>query len=338
MQNLNIVHQDSEPVDLSIPYMAGFLGFREVPVFKALLARAPAPKPQLLLVDGFGVLHPRRCGSASHLGVETGYPTIGVGKQLLATDGLEEWSITKELRAALATEHPDQLRGSFERLSLGGASSPREASAELSPVPTSMLLSGSNRNGSTSMFASGAMPRHTFNWQRVSDGHAASTAPPPQSQDDFAAAAAAAASGNLAADSGPVFDSAQPGPAPVGSLPSANNFPTTGSGSNNELSFARTRSYGDALMPVGDETDEDTGTLRAVGSSGGPPSAGSSRHYTRSGRDGSPVVCLDLISDVDGARLGVAVAGLAGTRKPMYVSAGVHAFWTFDAGTVFTWL
>ena len=30
---------------------------------------------QLLLVDGFGVLHPRRCGSASHLGVLTGLPT-----------------------------------------------------------------------------------------------------------------------------------------------------------------------------------------------------------------------------------------------------------------------
>ena len=33
------------------------------------------PAPQLLLVDGFGVLHPRRCGSASHLGVLSGLPT-----------------------------------------------------------------------------------------------------------------------------------------------------------------------------------------------------------------------------------------------------------------------
>jgi deoxyinosine 3'endonuclease (endonuclease V) len=30
---------------------------------------------QLLLVDGFGALHPRRCGSASHLGVLSGLPT-----------------------------------------------------------------------------------------------------------------------------------------------------------------------------------------------------------------------------------------------------------------------
>lgn len=42
------------------------------------------PCPQLLLVDGFGVLHPRRCGSASHLGVLSGLPTGAVGRGLCA--------------------------------------------------------------------------------------------------------------------------------------------------------------------------------------------------------------------------------------------------------------
>ena len=45
--------------------------------------KGTAFEPQLCLVDGFGMLHPRGCGSASQLGVQTGMPTIGVAKTLL---------------------------------------------------------------------------------------------------------------------------------------------------------------------------------------------------------------------------------------------------------------
>ena len=34
-------------------------------------------------MDGNGILHERKCGSASHLGVLCGIPTIGIGKSLL---------------------------------------------------------------------------------------------------------------------------------------------------------------------------------------------------------------------------------------------------------------
>merc|ERR1719313_1815268 len=40
-------------------------------------------RPQAVLVDGNGVFHPRRCGSATHLGIVTGLPTIGVAKDIL---------------------------------------------------------------------------------------------------------------------------------------------------------------------------------------------------------------------------------------------------------------
>jgi len=75
-----------------MPYVAGFLAFRETPVLLALLkkmaSKAPLLYPQLLMVDGNGILHPRGFGLASHLGVLADIPTIGIGKNLHHIDGL----------------------------------------------------------------------------------------------------------------------------------------------------------------------------------------------------------------------------------------------------------
>lgn len=59
---------------------------------------------QVLLVDGFGQLHQRGCGSASHLGVVCGLPTVGVGKTLVALDGLSERAVRSECAAAIAAQ------------------------------------------------------------------------------------------------------------------------------------------------------------------------------------------------------------------------------------------
>lgn len=65
--------------EATFPYRTGLFAFRELPILLAALDRLTAP-PDLLIADGNGVAHPRRFGLASHLGVVTGLPTIGVAK------------------------------------------------------------------------------------------------------------------------------------------------------------------------------------------------------------------------------------------------------------------
>ena len=70
----------SEPV--RFPYVPGLLSFREVPVILQALEQLTRT-PDLLLVDGQGIAHPRGLGVASHLGLESGLPAVGVAKTRL---------------------------------------------------------------------------------------------------------------------------------------------------------------------------------------------------------------------------------------------------------------
>ncbi len=68
--------------ETNFPYKPGYLGFREVPtLLKAwdLLTT----KPDIVVLDGQGILHPRRMGIAAHFGVLTGAATIGCAKSSL---------------------------------------------------------------------------------------------------------------------------------------------------------------------------------------------------------------------------------------------------------------
>ncbi|XP_029417214.1 endonuclease V isoform X6 [Nannospalax galili] len=97
---LEVVYEDSHMVSLTAPYVSGFLAFREVPFLTELVRRLqekePGLMPQVLLVDGNGVLHQRGFGVACHLGVLTELPCIGVAKKLLQVDGLENNALHKE--------------------------------------------------------------------------------------------------------------------------------------------------------------------------------------------------------------------------------------------------
>lgn len=65
-----------------IPYIPGYLSFRECPAILAALQQLSEP-PDMLMCDGQGIAHPRRLGVAAHLGVLTGIPAIGVAKSRL---------------------------------------------------------------------------------------------------------------------------------------------------------------------------------------------------------------------------------------------------------------
>ncbi len=69
-------------VPTTFPYIPGFLSFREIPAILAALKQL-IDTPDLLIVDGQGIAHPRRLGIAAHLGVLVDLPTIGVAKSRL---------------------------------------------------------------------------------------------------------------------------------------------------------------------------------------------------------------------------------------------------------------
>jgi len=64
------------------PYVAGYLAFREVPALVQVWEQMRS-KPDILVVDGHGIAHPRRLGIAAHFGVLTGQPSMGCAKKIL---------------------------------------------------------------------------------------------------------------------------------------------------------------------------------------------------------------------------------------------------------------
>ncbi|CAL1412266.1 unnamed protein product [Linum trigynum] len=103
LRNLQVVYEDFCIVDLRVPYVPGFLAFREAPIILQLLEKMKKSDirlyPQLLMVDGNGLLHPRGFGSACHVGVLSDLPTIGIGKNLHHVDGLTLSGVRQLLQA-----------------------------------------------------------------------------------------------------------------------------------------------------------------------------------------------------------------------------------------------
>ena len=103
-------YPELKPVDVAVseghasfPYVPGLLSFREIPLLAAAFEKLKMT-PDLVMVDGQGVAHPRRFGLAAHLGVLLDLPAIGCAK------------------SRLCGEHtgPDEAAGSWSELAHDG--------------------------------------------------------------------------------------------------------------------------------------------------------------------------------------------------------------------------
>lgn len=66
----------------AIPYIPGYGSYRELPALSTAFSKLKNA-PDLIFCDGNGIIHERRLGSASHLGIALNLPTIGIARKLL---------------------------------------------------------------------------------------------------------------------------------------------------------------------------------------------------------------------------------------------------------------
>jgi deoxyribonuclease V len=77
-----VLEEQTVEYEVNFPYIPTYLAFRELPVVVKLISKLTY-EPDVLMMDGNGILHPRKFGVASHIGVVLNRPTVGAAKKLL---------------------------------------------------------------------------------------------------------------------------------------------------------------------------------------------------------------------------------------------------------------
>jgi deoxyribonuclease V len=86
--DLSVVEECTATREVSFPYVPGLLSFREVPALLAAFAEL-RQVPDVVMLDGQGVAHPRRFGLACHLGLWLNLPCVGCAKSWLVGEHAE---------------------------------------------------------------------------------------------------------------------------------------------------------------------------------------------------------------------------------------------------------
>ncbi|MEM5868620.1 MAG: endonuclease V [Candidatus Aenigmatarchaeota archaeon] len=81
-KNLEVLEKRIIKAKVNFPYIPTYFYYREGPIILKVLKNVKV-LPQVLLIDGNGILHPRKMGIATIIGIKTGIATIGVAKKLL---------------------------------------------------------------------------------------------------------------------------------------------------------------------------------------------------------------------------------------------------------------
>lgn len=130
---------------MPFPYVPSYLGFREVPFFVQLVDEFRASRPDLSLdlifVDGNGLLHPRKCGTATHFGVVTGIPTIGIGKTFFHLDLLTALDVKTAFKHQQQQQNQSTLSN---QISTSSSSSFSSNSSSITTITSSVSFSPSS--------------------------------------------------------------------------------------------------------------------------------------------------------------------------------------------------
>lgn len=81
-KTLEVIEKQTATVPSNFPYIPGLLAYREMPAMVEAYSKLQTT-PDVIIVDGHGIAHPRRLGLASHFGLVISRPTIGVARTLV---------------------------------------------------------------------------------------------------------------------------------------------------------------------------------------------------------------------------------------------------------------
>ena len=87
-KNFEIIDRTYVVENVKFPYFPGFRSYRELPAMISAFEKLNE-KPDVVFIEGQGIIH-ERLGLASHFGLSTGIPTIGVSNSIVGCEAKEE--------------------------------------------------------------------------------------------------------------------------------------------------------------------------------------------------------------------------------------------------------